>query len=310
MRLTPDLARQQLPRCITTTNFSWGQKRQGKVRDVYQLDPERLAIVTTDRISAFDHVFREAIPFKGQVLNRLAAFFFEATQNVAPNHVLSVPHASVTIARACEPLPIEFVVRGYLAGHACRTYKTGKRTLCEAPLAEGLRENERLPEPILTPTTKAAEGHDEDISPEEIISRGLLSEADFIRARGMAFRLFQCGSDLAAERGLILVDTKYEFGKTSNGEIIVIDEIHTPDSSRYFYADGYQKRLERGLPQRQLSKEFLREWLLENGFDGQGNQPPPTLPDDLRVDIALRYAELFEVITGQPFEADLHEVHI
>lgn len=308
MRLTPDLARQQLPNCLTHTDFAWGPKRQGKVRDVYQLDEKRLAIVTTDRISAFDHVFREAIPFKGQVLNRLAAYFFEATRNVTPNHVLSIPHPNVTIARACEPLPIEFVVRGYLAGHAWRTYASGKRTLCGATLADGLRENERLPEPILTPTTKAAEGHDEDISPDEIISRGLLSEADFIRAQDMAFRLFQCGSDLAAERGLILVDTKYEFGRTADGEIIVIDEIHTPDSSRYFYADGYEEKLEEGLPQRQLSKEFLREWLLENGFNGQGDQSPPTLPDDLRIAVALRYAELFEVMTGQDFEVTLGDI--
>lgn len=308
MRLTQDLARRQLPHCLTHTNFDWGHRRSGKVRDVYKLDEDRLAIVTTDRISAFDHVFNEAIPFKGQVLNRLAAYFFERTRDAAPNHVLSVPHPNVTIARACEPLPIEFVVRGYLAGHAWRTYNSGKRMLCGAALAEGLRENEQLPEHILTPTTKASEGHDEDISPDEIISQELLKENEFTSARDMAFRLFRRGSELAAERGLILVDTKYEFGRTADGEIIVIDEIHTPDSSRYFYSEGYAENLERGLPQRQLSKEFLREWLLANGFDGRGDQLPPTLPDDLRVEISLRYAELFETLTGQFFEGSSQEI--
>jgi phosphoribosylaminoimidazole-succinocarboxamide synthase len=279
---------------------------RGKVRDTYA-SGDRLVLVTTDRISAFDHVLEQPIPFKGQILNRLAAHFFAETADLVPNHVLSVPDPNVTVAKRCEPFPVEFVVRGYLAGHAWRVYRDGGRAVSGAALPDGLREAERLPSPILTPATKAEEGHDEDISEADIVARGTMSEADLVTCRDFAFRLFGRGTDLAAERGLLLVDTKYEFGRTPSGEVVVIDEVHTPDSSRYYYADGYEDRLRKGEAQRQLSKEFVREWLMAQGFQGKDGQRMPKLDDDFRVEVALRYAELFERMTGMPFQPDLSE---
>ena len=300
------LIRQQLGRCLGETSLGIGERYSGKVRDTYRLNGDRLVLVTTDRISAFDHILPQPIPFKGQVLNRLAAHFFEATGDIVPNHILQVPDPNVTVARACEALPIEFVVRGYLAGHAWREYEQGRRFLCGAAMPDGLREGDMLPMPILTPATKAVEGHDEDIAPEDIVSRGILDRDVFEAAARFALQLFARGTELAASRGLILVDTKYEFGRSPAGELLLIDEVHTPDSSRYYYAEGYDERLAAGVPQRQLSKEFLREWLMAHGFRGQEGQHPPDLPDDFRVEVASRYIELFEMITGIPFEPDTH----
>ena len=297
----------QLDRCLVRTDLTeLGPRYQGKVRDTYSTEDGRLVLVTTDRISAFDHVLPQAIPFKGQVLNQVAAFFFEATESVIDNHVVSVPDPNVTIARRCEPIPIEFVVRGYLAGHAWRVYRDGGRTLCGKSLPEGLRQNSRLPEPILTPATKAEEGHDEDISREEILERGILDAETFDTLRDAALRLFERGSELARKRGLLLVDTKYEFGRAPDGELVLIDEVHTPDSSRYFYADSYDERLERDQPQRQLSKEFVREWLMDQGFQGREGDTLPDLPDELRLRVARRYIELYETVTGRTFEPDTH----
>lgn len=262
-------------------------------------------LITTDRISAFDHILRQTIPFKGQILNRLAAYFFEQTADVVPNHLLELPHGNVAIGVRCTPIPVEFVVRGYLAGHAWRTYAKGGRTLCGAPFPEGLVQSSRLPHPILTPTTKASEGHDEDISPEAIVERGILDAETLQTLTDMALRLFARGSEMAQDRGLLLVDTKYEFGRTPDGRFVVIDEIHTPDSSRYFYADGYEERLAQGLPQRQLSKEFVREWLMANGFQGLEGQAMPNLDDAFRLEVTSRYTEVFELLTGTKFEPDL-----
>ena len=297
--------------CLRTTDLhrslpALGEPYRGKVRDTYARGDE-LVLVTTDRISAFDHILGQPIPFKGQILNRLAAFFFERTADLVPNHVLSVPDPNVTVARRCTPFPVEFVVRGYLAGHAWRVYAGGGREVSGAALPEGLREAERLPSPILTPATKADEGHDEDISEADIVARGIMSAADLATCRDYAHRLFARGTELASARGLLLVDTKYEFGRTAGGEIVVIDEVHTPDSSRYYYADGYRERLERGEPQQQLSKEFVREWLMAQGFQGKQGQPMPALDDAFRVEVALRYAELFERMTGEPFRPDLSQ---
>jgi phosphoribosylaminoimidazole-succinocarboxamide synthase len=301
-----DLFRKQLDHTLRATDFpELGEKYRGKVRDTYR-SGDRLILITTDRISAFDHVLRQTIPFKGQVLNQLAAYFFERTEDVAPNHVLSVPDPNVTIAVRCEPVPVEFVVRGYLAGHAWREYAAGRRTLCGVPLPEGLRRNSRLPAPILTPTTKAAAGHDLDISRAEILERGILDAATFDHLAALAFALFARGTEMAARRGLILVDTKYEFGRTPEGTYVVIDEVHTPDSSRYFYADTYEERLARDEPQRQLSKEFVREWLMAHGFQGKEGQRLPDLPDAFRIEVARRYVELFEAVTGQAFVPDTH----
>ena len=299
-----DLIRAQLDATVRETHFDFLDDRYGgKVRDTYRHD-DRLVLVTTDRISAFDHILRQTIPFKGQVLNRLAAWFFEQTADIVTNHVLSVPDANVTIARRCEALPVEFVVRGYLAGHAWRTYRDGGRVLCGKDLPDGLRQNSQLPTPILTPATKAAEGHDEDISRSGIMERGILKPELFDELERIALALFQRGSERAAERGLILVDTKYEFGLDAQGGIVLIDEIHTPDSSRYFYADTYHELLEADLPQRQLSKEFVREWLMDNGFRGLEGQVLPDMPDDFRIQVSERYIELFEQVTGQEFEPD------
>ena len=301
-----ELLRKQLDHTLRSTDFpELGEKYEGKVRDVYR-SGDRLILITTDRISAFDHVLRQTIPFKGQVLNQLAAYFFERTADVAPNHVLSVPDPNVTVAVRCEPAPIEFVVRGYLAGHAWREYAAGRRMLCGVPLPEGLRRNSRLPAPILTPTTKAAAGHDLDISRAEILERGILDAATFDHLAGLAFALFARGTEMAAARGLILVDTKYEFGRSPEGTYVVIDEVHTPDSSRYFYADTYEERLARNEPQRQLSKEFVREWLMAHGFQGKEGQRLPDLPDAFRIEVARRYIELFEAVTGRTFVPDTH----
>ncbi|QHL86696.1 phosphoribosylaminoimidazolesuccinocarboxamide synthase [Nibribacter ruber] len=272
---------------------------RGKVRDVYYFQ-DKLALVATDRISAFDVVLPRAIPFKGQVLNQIAAKFLEATKDVVPNWVISHPAPNVTIGKQCETYKVEMVIRGYLAGHAWREYSAGKRTVCNVSLPEGLKENDRLPEPIITPTTKAAEGHDEDISREEIIQQGIVSEDEYLQLESYTRALFQKGTELAAERGLILVDTKYEFGK-ADGVIYVIDEIHTPDSSRFFYSEGYQERQDANQPQRQLSKEFVRQWLIEQGFQGKDGQQVPEMTDEKVAEISQRYIELYEQVLGETF---------
>lgn len=291
---------EQLPYTLDATNYEdLGTRYQGKVRDTYRQD-DQLILVTTDRISAFDHVLAQTIPFKGQVLNQTAAYFFEATEDLVPNHVVDVPHPNVTIATACSPVPIEFVVRAYLAGHAWREYDAGKRTICGQELPDGLRQSEALPEPIVTPTTKAESGHDQDVTREEAIASTELTAAEYDQLRDWALALFERGTEMAAEQGLILVDTKYEFGRTEDG-FALIDEVHTPDSSRYYYRDGYQQRLEEGTPQEQLSKEFVREWLMEHDFQGREGEEMPDLPDDFRVTVAERYIELYETVTGQEF---------
>ncbi len=290
-------------KAIKETNFQFEGQTQfykGKVRDVYHIG-DLLAIVVSDRISAFDVVLPEAIPFKGQVLNEIASQALEATKDIVPNWVLSTPAPNVTIGKKCEAFPVEMVIRGYLAGHAWREYKAGKRILCGVALPDGLKENDKLPEPIITPTTKAHEGHDEDISREEILNQGLVSEEDYIKLEKYTQEVFQRGTELAAQQKLILVDTKYEFGKV-NGEIILIDEIHTPDSSRYFYADSYQELQSKGEKQKQLSKEFVREWLMDNGFQGKDNQEVPQMTDEVVKGISERYIELYEQVTGKPFE--------
>ena len=296
----------QLGHTLQETNFEdLGTRYRGKVRDTYRQN-DRLILVTTDRISAFDHVLPRTIPFKGQILNQTAAYFFEATEELVPNHVLSVPDPNVTVARACSPIPIEFVVRGYLAGHAWREYDNGVRTLCGQELPDGLRESEQLSEPILTPTTKAEEGHDQDVTREEAIAGTNIDPETFDQLADWSLKLFRRGSEMAAEQGLLLVDTKYEFGRTADGDLVLIDEVHTPDSSRYYYQDGYEERLRDGRPQRQLSKEFVREWLMDHGFQGKEGQEMPDLPDALRIKVTERYVELFEKVTGQDFEPDTH----
>jgi phosphoribosylaminoimidazole-succinocarboxamide synthase len=274
---------------------------KGKVRDVYTIWNEYLVMVVTDRISAFDVVLPEPIPFKGQVLNQIAAHFLQATSDIVPNWVVSVPDPSVTIGKMCEPFKVEMVIRGYLAGHAAREYAAGKRTLCGVVLPEGLKENDKLPEPIITPTTKAAVGHDEDISRDDILAKGIVSEEDYVQLEQYTRALFARGTQIAAERGLILVDTKYEFGK-ADGKIYLIDEIHTPDSSRYFYSEGYADRQASGEPQKQLSKEFVRRWLIENGFQGKDGQVMPVMTPEIVQSISERYIELYEQITGKTFE--------
>jgi len=271
----------------------------GKVRDVYSV-ADKLVVVATDRISAFDHILPEAIPFKGQVLNQIAAHFLEATKDIVPNWVENIPHPNVTIGKKCEPIRLEMVIRGYLAGHAWRTYKAGGRTLCGVTLPEGLKENDKLPEPIITPAAKALEGHDEDISKEDILAQKIVTEAEWNLLAKYTRALFQKGTEMAAERGLILVDTKYEFGMY-NGEIILIDEIHTPDSSRYFYLDGFQERQNNNEPQQHLSKEFVREWLMSQGFQGKDGQEMPEMNEDVVTDISNKYIDLYEQITGKTF---------
>ena len=272
---------------------------KGKVRDVYHFT-DKLVVVATDRISAFDVVLPRAIPFKGQVLNQIAAKMLAQTADIVPNWILSVPDPSVSIGIKCEPFKVEMVIRGYLAGHAAREYKAGKRLLCGVALPEGLKENDKLPAPIITPTTKADEGHDEDISREDLLARGIVSEADYVQLEKYTQALFKRGTELAAKQGLILVDTKYEFGKVGD-KIYLIDEIHTPDSSRYFYTEGYTERQQAGEAQKQLSKEFVRQWLIENGFQGKEGQSVPTMTDDIVSNISARYIELYEKVLGESF---------
>lgn len=272
----------------------------GKVRDVYTINDEILVMVATDRISAFDVVLPEGIPFKGQVLNQIAADFLDATRDIVPNWKIATPDPMVTVGYRCESFPLEMIIRGYLAGSAWREYKAGARELCGVKLPDGMVENQAFPEPIITPTTKAAEGHDENISREEILSRGLVSEEDYNQMEAYTRALYKRGADMAAAKGLLLVDTKYEFGKLQ-GKVTLIDEIHTPDSSRYFYADGYQERLAAGQPQRQLSKEFVRQWLIENGFMGKAGQKVPEMTPAFIQSVSERYIELYEHITGKTF---------
>ncbi len=274
---------------------------KGKVRDVYSIGNDLLVMVASDRISAFDVVLPRAIPFKGQVLNQIAAHMLDATSSVVPNWKIASPDPNVTIGHRCEPYKVEMVIRGYLTGHAWRTYKSGLRTLCGVALPEGLKEHDKLPQPIITPTTKASEGHDEDISREEIIRQGIVSEQEYQVLEKYTHALYQKGTEIAAAQGLILVDTKYEFGKR-NGEILLMDEIHTPDSSRYFYKEGYEERQQKGEQQKQLSKEFVREWLIANNFMGKEGQTVPEMTDEYVNSVSDRYIELFEKVTGNKFE--------
>jgi len=288
---------------ITSTNFKFPKQTnvyRGKVREVYTIDNDIMVMVATDRISAFDHILPKGIPFKGQVLNQVATMFLEATRDIVPNWLIGTPDPSVAVGYACEPVRVEMVIRGYLAGHAAREYALGKRILCGVTLPEGMKENDRFPEPIITPATKADEGHDEDISREDILKKGIVPQDIYEKMEAYTRALFQRGTEMAAERGLILVDTKYEFG-IRNGEVILIDEIHTPDSSRYFYAEGYEDRQAKGENQRQLSKEFVRQWLIENNFQGLDGQVMPDMPDSFVETITERYIELYEKITGSSF---------
>jgi phosphoribosylaminoimidazole-succinocarboxamide synthase len=273
----------------------------GKVRDVYSVGKDTLVMIASDRISAFDHVLPAGIPYKGQVLSQIAAKFLDATADIVPNWLEATPDPSVSVGKRCEPFKVEMVIRGYLTGHAWREYRSGKRSLCGVPMPDGMVENQKFEEPILTPTTKAEVGHDEDISREEILAQGLVSEADYVMLEKYTRELFQRGTEMAAEKGLILVDTKYEFGKDSNGQITLIDEIHTPDSSRYFYQEGYEEKLAAGEAQKQLSKEFVRQWLIENGFQGKEGQAIPEMSEEFCASVSERYIELFEHITGDKF---------
>ena len=291
-----------LTKCIINSEVQgFDPPYKGKVREVYELNQKTLGILVTDRISAFDYIMRQAIPFKGQILNQLASFSFDQVKDIMPNHILDVPHPNVTIAKKCDPIPIEIVVRGYLTGHAWRVYKSGLRTLCGVSLPEGLKEHDKLPNPILTPATKATKGHDEDISEKEILEQGIVEEQLWNKIREKAFLLFERGTQIAATQGLILVDTKYEMGMY-NGELTLIDEVHTTDSSRYFYLHGYEQRQQQGTGQKQLSKEFLREWLIAHHFQGLEDQILPDLPDEFRMDVFKRYSELFTKLTDKEFE--------
>jgi len=282
---------------------------KGKVRDVYSIDEDLLVMVATDRISAFDVVLPRAIPYKGQVLNQIAARFLDMTADICPNWKMASPDPMVTIGHKCEPFAVEMIIRGYLTGSSWRTYKSGKREICGVQIPDGMKEHQRFDTPIITPTTKATEGHDEDISKEEILAQGIVSAEDYAVLEDYTMRLFARGSEIAAERGLILVDTKYEFGK-KDGKIYLIDEIHTPDSSRYFYADGYQERFDKGEQQRQLSKEFVREWLMDNGFQGKEGEQVPEMTDQVVENISNRYIELYECITGSTFvKEDVNAVY-
>jgi phosphoribosylaminoimidazole-succinocarboxamide synthase len=300
-----------MSKALTRTDFDFpGQKSvyHGKVRDVYNIDNEYLVMVVSDRISAFDVVLPKGIPYKGQVLNQIAAKFLDATSDIVPNWKVATPDPNVTVGIHCEPFKVEMVIRGYLTGHAWREYRSGKRTLCGITLPEGMVENQKFPEPILTPTTKASEGHDEDISREEIIEQGLVSKEDYELLEEYTREVFRRGSVIAAEKGLILVDTKYEFGK-KDGKIYLIDEIHTPDSSRYFYAEGYEERLAKGENQKQLSKEFVRQWLIENNFQGKEGPVIPEMDDAFVLSVSDRYIELYENITGDKFiKSDLSDI--
>ena len=288
---------------IVKTDFNFAsqtEKYVGKVRDVYNINDDYLVMVVSDRISAFDVVLPKGIPFKGQVLNQIAAKFLDSTTDILPNWKIAVPDPMVTVGHKCEPYKVEMVIRGYLSGHAWREYKAGKRTICGVEMPEGMVENQKFPEPIITPTTKAAEGHDEDISKEEIIAQGIVSRQEYEQLEAYTRAIFQRGTEIAAKMGLILVDTKYEFGK-KDGVIYLMDEIHTPDSSRYFYAEGYEERLAAGEKQKQLSKEFVREWLMANGFQGREGEQVPEMTDEIVSGITERYIELYENITGDKF---------
>ena len=292
-----------MAKALTTTEFHFKKQKSlyhGKVRDVYNIGDDLLVMVATDRISAFDVILPKGIPFKGQVLNQIASTFLDATADIVPNWKLATPDPMVTVGLKCEGFKVEMIIRGYLTGSAWREYKNGCRSLCGVTLPEGMRENEKFPTPIITPTTKADEGHDENISKEEIIAQGIVSREDYEQLEKYTYALFERGSQMAAEKGLILVDTKYEFGKR-DGKIYLIDEIHTPDSSRYFYAEGYQEKFEKGEPQKQLSKEFVRQWLIENGFMGQEGQQVPEMSDEYVNSVSERYIELYEHIVGKPF---------
>ena len=289
---------------ITKTNFNFPNQTnlyKGKVRDVYTVENDKLIMIASDRISAFDHVLPKGIPYKGQVLNQIAAKFLDATEDILPNWKESSPDPSVTIGKRCEPFKVEMVIRGYLTGHAWREYRSGKRLLCGVSMPENMVENEKFLSPIITPTTKADVGHDEDITREEILNTNLVSEDDYLKLEEYTYALFARGTEIAKQKGLILVDTKYEFGKDSNGVITLIDEIHTPDSSRYFYLDGYEDRIKNNLPQKQLSKEFVRQWLIENGFQGKEGQEIPEMTEEYCNQVAERYIELYELITGDKF---------
>ena len=290
---------------LSATNFTLpGQinKYTGKVREVISLEDDLLVMIATDRLSAFDVVMPRGIPFKGQILNQIATQMLDATKDIVPNWLEATPDPCVSVGKRCEPFKIEMVIRGYMSGHAAREYKAGKRLLCGVEMPEGMRENDAFPTPIITPATKAEEGHDEDISREEIIRQGIVEEADYIQLEKYTRALFQRGTELAAQKGLILVDTKYEFGKTADGTIVLIDEIHTPDSSRYFYAEGYEERQAAQEPQKQLSKEFVRQWLIANGFQGLDGQSVPDMSDEYIIEVSNRYIELYENITGKSFE--------
>ncbi len=298
---------------INNTNFNFpGQKSvyKGKVREVYNIDDKYLVMIASDRLSAFDVIMPRQIPYKGQILNQIASYMLEATRDLVPNWLIACPDPNVAVGHLAKPFKVEMVIRGYLSGHAWREYRDGKRTLCGVPMPEGMKENDKFPEPIITPSTKADDGlHDEDISREDIIAQGIVSQEDYEILEDYTRKLFKRGTELAAERDLILVDTKYEFGKTADGKIVLIDEIHTPDSSRYFYADGYQERQDRGEPQKQLSKEFVRRWLIENGFQGKEGQVIPDMSDAKIREISDRYIELYENITGKTFEkADTSDI--
>lgn len=292
-----------MAKALTNTEFHFKKQKSvyhGKVRDVYDINDEKLVMVATDRISAFDVVLPKGIPFKGQVLNQIAATFLDATADIVPNWKLATPDPMVTVGIKCEGFRVEMIIRGYLTGSAWREYKNGCRSLCGVALPDGMRENEKFPTPIITPTTKADEGHDENISKEEIIAQGIVSKEDYEQLEKYTYALFERGSRMATEKGLILVDTKYEFGKR-DGKIYLIDEIHTPDSSRYFYADGYEEKFEKGEPQKQLSKEFVRQWLIDNGFMGREGEQVPEMSDEYVKSVSERYIELYEHIVGKPF---------
>ena len=298
---------------IISSDFSFPNQNsvyKGKVRDVYTIENELLVMIATDRLSAFDVVLPKGIPYKGQILNQIASEFLQKTQDIVPNWLIATPDPNVSVGIRCEPFKVEMVIRGYLAGHAAREYKAGKRELCGVPLPEGLRENDPLPNPIITPTSKADNGaHDEDISKEEILKRNIVNKEDYAILEKYTYALFQRGTQIAKERGLILVDTKYEFGKTKDGEIILIDEVHTPDSSRYFYADGYAERQEKGEEQKQLSKEFVRQWLISKGFQGKAGQQIPEMTPEYIASVSERYIELYEHLLGKEFiKADISNI--
>ncbi len=296
---------QQLMNTINETNFHFPKQKsvyKGKVREVYNINDEVLVMIASDRLSAFDVILPRQIPFKGQILNQIATKMMNATADIVPNWLVATPDENVAIGHLCEPFKVEMVIRGYLSGHAAREYKAGKRILCGVTMPEGMKENDQFPTPIITPSTKAANGeHDEDISRDDILAKGVVSEEDYLVLEEYTRKLFARGTEIAAKRGLILVDTKYEFGKTKEGKIVLIDEIHTPDSSRYFYADGYQERQEKGETQKQLSKEFVRQWLIEKGFQGKEGQQIPEMSDEKIIEISNRYIELYEQITGETF---------